>query len=298
MLDWDDLRVFLAAARSSSFSGAGLRVGMDATTIARRVQRLESTVGATLFVRSPQGLQLTSAGARVLEASLQAETAVEGAEAVNPGVGGPFGSVRLSTSEGLGTQILAPALPDLTRSRPGLIVELVASPGFLSPSTREADIAVTLSPPESARLTVERLTDYHLGLYASEAYLQENGAPENRDQLANHRLVGYIDDLLYSPELRYLSEVKPGLHAGIVSSSIRAQLEIIQAGGGVGVLPAFMASGATRLRPVLVDDVRLTRTFWVAVHNDLKSTQRIKAVERWLAEVVAANRTRFLPTEG
>src|SRR5688500_17022353 len=106
MFDWDDLRVFLAAARGRSLAGAALRLGMDATTVGRRIQRLESALGATLFVRSAKGLTLTSAGARLHQSAVSIEAAVETAREgdTRPGVSG---TVRISASEAFGTQILA-----------------------------------------------------------------------------------------------------------------------------------------------------------------------------------------------
>ena len=291
MLDWDDLRIFLAAARGRSFATAGLKLGMDATTVGRRVQRLEAALGATLFGRSPQGLHLTSAGARLLESSLDVETAVESMQTVHTGV---FGTVRMSASEGFGAHVLAPALPDLLQRRPDLTVELVANSGVLSPSIREVDVAVTLNPPVSERLSVERLTDYELGLYAAAAYLDRAGRPTTRADLFDHPLIGYIDDLIYAPELRYLAEVEPGLRPRASSSSIRAQLAMIAAGAGVGILPRFMAEPGSGLERVLADEVRLKRTFWVAVHQDLRATPRVRAVLEWMSETASRNRDRLL----
>jgi DNA-binding transcriptional LysR family regulator len=286
VLDWDDLRIFLMTARCGSFSSAGLRLGMDATTVARRIQRLETAMHCTLFVRSPHGLQRTTAGARLLESGLEVEKTIELAQASDVASGG-LGTVRISASEGFGALILAPALPDLLARRPGLNVELVASAGFLSPSTREADIAVTLGPAASERLSVRRLTTYQLALYAAPAYLEKAGRPARPADLEAHQLVGYIDDLIYAPELRYLDEIHPGLRPRITSSSIRAQAALIAGSAGLGVLPCFLAMGDPAFERVLSDQIRLQRTFWMVVHQDLKSAPRVKIVADWLAEVVS-----------
>jgi DNA-binding transcriptional LysR family regulator len=202
------------------------------------------------------------------------------------------GSVRISAAEGFGTAILAPALPSLREERPGLRVELAANSGFLSPSRREADMAVTLSAPTSNRLVVEPLTDYQLALYASPTYLERRSPPIAVYDLAAHEIVGYIDDLIYAPELRYLEEIGIDNRPSIASSSIRAQREIIASGGGIGVLPCFMADG---LAPVLAADVLITRRFWISTHADVSGSARIRAVRRWLIELVAKNRSRLAP---
>src|SRR6185369_8663626 len=117
MLDWDDLRVFLACARTGSFKDGAARLRLDPTTVARRVQRLEDELRTTLFVRSPRGLQLTAGGAELLEASHGVETAVDLVGAAETFTAAT-GVVRLSASEGFGAHVLAPAIPELLDSRP------------------------------------------------------------------------------------------------------------------------------------------------------------------------------------
>ena len=293
MFDWDDLRIFLAAARSRSLAAAGQRLGIDTATVGRRVARLETALKSTLLVRSRAGLQLTAAGAQLLAAGVEAEAAMEQAARVaRPDV--VAGTVRISASEGFGTIVLAPALPALAAQRPGLRVELAATSGFLSPSRREVDMAITLSAPEAHRLVVEPLTAYQLALYGSPAYLERRGRPSSVEDLRNHQVVGYVTDLIYAAELSYLDEVLPGLAPALASSSIRAQREMILAGGGLGVLPCFMAQGLVR---VLETDVLLERRFWLSTHHDVHDTARMRVVRTWLRAVVQEKRRELLPFE-
>jgi DNA-binding transcriptional LysR family regulator len=295
MFNWDDLRIFLAAARRGSYQEAGAHAGLDPTTVGRRIARLETALRCTLMVRGPGGLTLTAAGQRLFEAASGIESAAEGIGETLGGEGG-FGVVRISASEGFGTSMLAPALPLLARKRPHLSIEMVANPGFYSPVTREVDLAITLGPPTDARLVVERLTDYRLALYAAPAYLKSEGRPEKPADLTHHRLVGYIDDLLYASELRYLDEVHPGLHPALTSSSIRAQLEIIAAGGGIGILPCFLVSqSGADLVAVLPESVRITRSFWISARRDVQDSARVRAVRSWIRDIVKAERALLLP---
>jgi DNA-binding transcriptional LysR family regulator len=290
MFDWDDLRLFLAAARAGSLTGAAARLGIDAATVGRRIARLETATRSTLMVRSPRGLELTAAGTRLLGHASAAEmtmnAALEGTGEAASGI------VRISVSEGFGTEIIAPALPDLRRTRPGLQVELAANPGFLSPATREVDIAVTLSPPGESRLLVEPLTDYRLALYASPAFIERHGEPRNVVALTGVDVIGYVDDLIYAPELRYLDEIGLTTRPVLASSSIRAQQAMIAAGGGVGVLPCFLAQGLTR---ICRREVNLTRRFWIGAHRDIADTARIKAVRGWISRLARDNRSVLLP---
>lgn len=293
MFDWDDLRIFLAAARSASLTGAAQTLGIDAATVGRRIARLESALKATLFVRSPSGLQLTAAGGRLLETGLDAESAMEAAAHAGEAdiVGG---TVRISVSEGFGTALAAPALPSLRAARPGLRIELAATAGFLSTSKREVDLAVTLSAPASPRVVVEPLTNYQLGLYAAPAYLKRAGRPRTPADLPAFDIVGYVDDMIYAPELRYLDEVHPALRPALSSSSINAQQRIIAGGGGIGILPCFLAEGLERLLP----EILLTRRFWISTHREVAATARVRAVRDWLRELAHRHAARLTPFAG
>jgi len=295
MFDWDDLRVFIAAARGGTTAAAAQRLGLDATTVGRRIAALESALKATLFVRTRTGLQLTAAGARLLESAGSAEAAMnaalESAQA-DPAAGVLAGAVRISAPEGFGGQVLAPALPDLARRHPRLTVELIANPGLLSPLKREVDMAITLSAPQSPRLLVEPLTDYALGLFAAPAYLVARPTPASTAALSDHALVGYVEDQIYAPELRYLEEIDPALRPRLSSTSLRAQRQMLAAGGGIGVLPCFMAGDLVRVLPA---EVRLTRRFWISTHRDVAATARVRAVRNWLKALVAAERAVLAP---
>ncbi|OJU54000.1 MAG: LysR family transcriptional regulator [Brevundimonas sp. 67-6] len=291
MFDWDDLRVFLAAARAGSLATAAQRLGVDAATVGRRVARLETALKSTLLVRSAAGLHLTATGAQLLERALDAESAMEAAGRVTqPDL--IAGAVRISASEGFGGAVLAPALPGLLAAHPGLNVELAASSGFLSPSRREVDMAITLSPAAGPRLIVEPLTTYQLALYAAPEYLERHGAPDTIDDLHRVDMVGYVDDLIYAPELHYLDEIRPHLRPRLASSSIRAQRDMVAAGGGIGVLPCFLAEGLTR---VLADAVLIERRFWLSTHREVHGTARLKTVRRWIKALCQDQVSRLAP---
>lgn len=293
MYDWDDLRIFLSVARHKSFQGAADQLGLDPTTIGRRMARLEQALNCTLVARGRSPGFLTTNGKRLFEAASRVEMATE---EVRTAIGETSaGVVRISTSEGFGATIIAPAVAQLVRKRPKLQIEIVAMPGFVSPAMREVDITITLTKPQDRRLSIEKLTDYMLGLYAAPDYLARRGVPENPAALRGHVLVGYIDDLLYANELRYLDDVLPGLKPTISSSSIRAQMEVMIRGAGLGVLPSFMAEQETGLVRILPDAVAITRTFWLAARRDVLETARVRQVTNWIHDTVAAARPLLLP---
>ena len=214
------------------------------------------------------------------------------ARLAQPGV--VAGTVRISSAEGFGAAFLAPLLPTLLKARPGLRIELAALAGFLSASRREVDIAITLNAPTSTLLAVEPLTRYQLALYAAPAYLEAAGAPTRLEDLRRHSLVGYIDDLIYAPELRYLDELDSGLRPTVASASLLAQRAIIANGGGIGVLPCFMSEGLQR---VLADQVLIERRFWMSASSDRSHSAPVRAVRSWIKDVAAQNKARLCPFE-
>lgn len=293
MFDWDDLRFFLAAARSRSFQEAAEPLGCDRSTVARRIARLETSVKSTLFVRSAGELRLTASGLALLKIAIEAEGVMSSAaQLAQPGV--VAGTVRISSAEGFGAAFLAPLLPGLLRARPGLRIELAALAGFLSASRREVDIAITLNAPTSTLLAVDPLTRYQLALYATPAYLDRVGTPASLDDLRAHALVGYMDDLIYAPELRYLDELAAGLRPTVASASLMAQRAIIANDGGIGVLPCFMSEGLQR---VLADEVLIERRFWMSASTERSNTAPVRTVRNWIKEAVVEHKARLSPYE-
>ncbi|MGL4973876.1 MAG: LysR family transcriptional regulator [Bosea sp. (in: a-proteobacteria)] len=276
--DWDDLRFFLAVARSGRLTAAARRLGADHATVSRRITSLEESLKAKLFERRPQGYGLTTHGERLLA---KAESMETDALAIQSEIGGAdmalSGTVRIGAPDGFGTSFLAPRLPKLMAAYPSLEVQLVAMPRLLSLSKREADVAITLAPPKEGKIVARKLADYRLGLYASRSYLDQAPALNAAEDLFNHSVLGYIDDLIFTPELDYLDEVARGLRAQVQSSNLVAQLRATVAGAGVCVLPVFMAQEVPELVPVLADQVSLQRSFWLVVHADLKDVARVRA---------------------
>lgn len=293
-IDWTDLRVFLAVTEGGQIGRAAKALGLDPTTVGRRLRRLESKLDTTLFERSREGQSLTEAGTELLaKVETMAEAAGRIALASNPN-SGPSGSLRISVSEGFGSQFLTRYLPQFSRANPKLTVELIANSGFLSPSKREADIAVMLSRPKAGPVVCRKLSDYSLRLYASKAYLAREGTPQIPSELASkHTLISYIPDLLYAPELNYLQDFHPGLAARIRSSSINAQHRLISEGAGIGVLPDFIGSRTPDLQAVCSDH-RILRSFWIVTHKDTQGLARVRVGKDWLNQCVSEGRDRLV----
>jgi DNA-binding transcriptional LysR family regulator len=166
---------------------------------------------------------------------------------------------------------------------------LVAIPGVLSLSKREADVAVTLSAPREGRLVSRKLTDYRLSLYAAPSYLAARPPIVTRADMQGQRFIGYIGDLLYAPELDYMEAPDVDIRVGLQSSNLIAQLQACLAGAGLCVLPDFIAARETGLVRVLPDAVALERSLWLVVHADLRSLARVRAAMEMIVEAVKAD---------
>lgn len=286
MHNWDDLRIFLAVARAGRVAPAARVLGIDATTVSRRLARLAGDVDRPLFESVAGDRRLTEEGQALLAHAEAIEAAVIAAT-VGAGDHSPAGHVRVSVAEGLATHVLAPAIGSFEARNPRIRLDLITASGFLNPSKREADIAVMLARPRSTRLRAGELARYRLRLYATPDYLDRRGRPQTPHDLAAHVLIGYVPEYITAPELDYLSEIEPNLGTHLRSTSINVQHELVAAGAGIGILHDFMAVKDARLETVLADQVELYRTLWLVTHQDTHAAPRIQAVCTWLEELSA-----------
>lgn len=295
LLDWSDLQVFLTVARAGQLNRAGALIGVNGTTVARRVRRLEQRLGANLFEQTREGQVLTEAGERLLEHVEAMAGSALNIEADSGRLSSSLmGTLRVSVTEGFGSWFLARHAPEFGSANPNLTLDLVASSGFLSLTKRETDIAVMLSRPRAGPLISRKLSDYTLQLFACREYLEQFGKPASSAELAEgHRFVGYIPDLIYAPELRYLDEIRPGLVPRLRSSSINAQHRLIASGGGIGVLPSFIGKSDPHLEVVLPER-HLVRSFWLITHKDTHQLSRVRAGREWIMDMVQRHRAQLI----
>lgn len=262
MRNWDDMRVFLAVARTGSLTGAGARLRMDPATVGRRVARLEHASGAALFVKSPQGYALTETGQALTGPAEAAEAAMREASTRMTGRQGLTGAIRLGAPDGCANYLLPRVCAAIADENPGLEVQIVALPRVADIARREADIAIAVSRPKTGRLLAEELATYRLSLAVSDSWVAANGLPDSREALKKARMIGYIPELLFDAELDYLAEL--GLTGvALASNSVSVQLNWARAGAGVAVVHDFALPTAPELGRILSRDVALHRTYWM-----------------------------------
>lgn len=293
MTDWDDLRVFLAVARTESLSAAGRVLRLDPATVGRRVARLEEAMAARLFARSPQGYALTEEGQRLLAHAIRAEQAVAAAnEEVRGAPGQLSGQIRIGAPDGVANFLLPQVTARICDDNPGLEVQIVALPRVFNLSKREADMAIAVSRPAAGRLTAQRLTDYRLHLAASRSYLDRKPPIRSLDDLRGHRMIGYIPDLIFDKELDYLAETGVEV-VTLASNSVSVQFNWLRAGAGVAIVHDFALPAAPDLVRVLPDVLSLTRSFYLIRHADDRRVERLNRFAELLAQGVRRELARL-----
>lgn len=294
-MNWDDVRVFLSVARSGQFLAAARKLGVNHATLSRRVSALEEALGCQLFLRSTTGCELTEDGTRFLASAERMETEMLGVRAdLGRGDSAISGTVRIGAPDGFGVSFLAPRLGALTAMHPDLKIELVPVPRSFSLSQREADIAITIERPEQGRLVLSKLTDYSLGLYATDAYLRMNSVPDTIEALKLHRRIGYVEDLIFSPSLNYTGEVMRDWNASFEISSAIGQTEAVRSGAGIGILHDYIARNHPELTRIM-PDVTIRRSYWTAFHENARQLARVRTVVQFLQDIVASERHIFSP---
>ena len=284
MTDWDLYRTFLAVLDEGSLSGAARRLALTQPTVGRHVEQLEADLATPLFTRSVAGLQPTEtalalrphAEAMAAAADALVRTASGDADAVR-------GAIRITASELAGVEVLPPILTGFHEAYPEVAIELNLSNRQEDLLRREADIAVRMVRPTQNALIARRIGAVQIKLYAHRRYLEAHGTPRSLDE-ARHVGIGWDRDL---NTLRMMQERQLNLPRDVLafhSDSDVAQLAMLRAGFGIGGCQAPLAARDPDLVPVLEDFFRFDLEYWVAMHEDLKSSRRMRLMFDWLVE--------------
>ncbi|MBW9063745.1 LysR family transcriptional regulator [Rhizobium herbae] len=293
-MNWDDVRMFLAVARTGQILSASKRLGVNHATLSRRVTALEESLKTRLLIRRTNGCDLTAEGEIFVHAAERMETEMLAAQAQIGRIDTAIaGTVRVGAPDGFGVSFLAPRLGRLTARFPELRIQLVPVPRSFSLSQREADIAITLERPEQGRLISFKLTDYTLGLYASQEYLAANGTLETIEDLKSHRRIGYVEDLIFTASLNFTGEVMRSWDASFEISSATGQTEAVRSSAGVGILHNYIARQYPELIRIL-PETTIRRAYWTTYHESARDLVRVRTVADFLQELVTAEHRIFV----
>jgi DNA-binding transcriptional LysR family regulator len=303
-MNWDDIKIFLEVARAERLSTAAKRLAMDASTVSRRLHKLEQNMVTKLFDRTQEGHVLTPDGEMLLSSARKMEQDAQHALAsIQNHNEENCGQVRVGATEALGNFFISPNLVALQQNFPKIDVNLLLFSRYVKISRNEADIAIAVERPKSTSMIVSKLCDYKLQLYVHQDYLDNNkdkfphGIALN--QLTAHKWVTYVDNLLFTEQLSYLKELDryfdDELKASFSSTSIISQYFAIKSGLGIGILPCFLADTDKNLIKVHSKDIAITRSFWLVTHPESKRLSHVNTVWNYLKSLVIAHENLLNP---
>lgn len=275
----DDLRYFLAVANLGRIGSAADYLGVDASTVSRRLRALEKALGTSVLKRASDGWELTDFGRVVAEQARPIEAAIEGVARAAEGQSEDDirGDLRLTVPDGFSVAFAVPALARLRKRHPMLNVEMVTATRQLNLHQSGFDLAIAVGEPVTKRLFTETLAEYRLAFWATPDYLEEYGVPEKVEDLKEHTLVFYVDSLLQVGDLD-LSLYAPGIDARFSTTNIFAQLEVAAQGAGIGLLPKFIALREPRLVELTQLDPKVRLRFTLAARRDSLSRPAVQVV--------------------
>lgn len=291
MFSWDDARFLLAVHRHASLSAAARHLGVNQSTVSRRLRALEEELGARLFVETSQGFTASPLGEGVLgHAARMEDEALALERTARAGDVRITGLVRVTSADTLSVRIVAPILVELHERHPGLDIELLADTRTLSLTKREADIGVRTMRPSEARIVMRRICGLHSTLYASRAYVKAHGRPK-ASEIAKHPIIGVADPAWQ--DARWVTRVAPGARVVLRSNHTLVQLEATLAGMGLGMLPCYVGDAEPELVRVLPPEEGVKRDLLLVVHRDLRDSPRIRVCVDHLAEALTARAAIF-----
>ncbi|GLQ36139.1 LysR family transcriptional regulator [Amylibacter marinus] len=294
MANWDDYRVFLEVARRGSLSGAAPALKMDPATVGRRIQRLETALKATLFVKLQRGYVLTEAGQKLQDQVEQMESTEKSLQGtIFEQANSLSGSIRIGAPDGIANFILPKICAEFCSLHPNLDLQILSLPRVFSLSKREADIALMVTPPTSGRLMVRKVSNYHLHLAAHRDYLAQHPVPTTKQALKSHRIIGYIPDLIFDSSLDYSAEITPNQGPNLSSNSVSVQMQLAQNKGGICLAHDFALPHFQGLQMLLQDQVSVQRSFYLVRHKDDVQNHKISAVSKFLTQGVKSEISRL-----
>lgn len=282
-LDRNDLHVFLVAVDEGSLAAAGRALGVEHSTVSRRLDALERALGGTLAVRSAQGLTLTELGRRVAEAARVAERAIDEVRAVARAAR----RVRLAAPSGF-ARLLAAHLDVLREHDPPIALEIVSGAETLDLAGGDADLALRAAPVADLDLVGRRVATVGWSLYASPDYLQRHPPNDDPADLTGHSIIGFDRWLAESPVGHWLDGWSDRATIVLRSQDMEDAVAAAEGGAGVALVPCFLAD----VRPLarLTESVLVSRDLWLVARREVRTDDAVRAVHGLVVEGLAAAR--------
>jgi DNA-binding transcriptional LysR family regulator len=286
MLDWNDLRYFLAVARGGSTLAASRALRVSQTTVARRIAALEEALKLTLFEKRPAGYALTASGGEMLAHAEAVESAaVQFDNAAGASTRDLSGTVLITTEEMLAVTVLAPLLRELHDVHPQIHIELDSAQTIRDLGAGEADIALrSTSKPQPAGVVGRRLCKDDWTLYCSRDYAARHGVPKSKEDLKNHALVGGGGGNLWRAYSAWIKELGLEDQVMVQHGSSTGLLSGVRSGFGIAVLPCMVGDGDPDLIRCLPPREDHGRVMWLLTHERVRHAPRVRTTIDFLYE--------------
>lgn len=283
---WDDLRYFLSVAEHGSLSAAAKQLESNQPTVGRRITALETALGTRLFQRTRAGLALTQEGMELLEHAQRVRSGIVDIARLAGGQHAqPQGSVRVALPEGLCHDVVIPHLADFHRQYPLIRLILQVSSRTANLTRGEADVALRLFRPQEASLVVRKLGVMEMRLTANTDYLKRHGIPQTEEELREHFVIAYGDELAGLRENQWLLARTSPERVMLQSDSTTTRRVATEVGLGISIQPLMAMERSANLRPVLDRCALPSHPIWLVYHQDLKDVQRVRVVIDFLGSL-------------
>lgn len=292
-INWNDLKYFLALKRQGRLCLASRKIGCSHVSIANRIAALEECMSTKLFYQNSRGFHLTKAGEKLVPYAEKCELELRLAMEVYRQEQKIRSKIRIGVTEGIGNYFITPRLASWIRDK-DIDIELISLPSLTTITTGEVDISITLGPQKGYNIIQQRLTPYKIGIYASRDYVTNNPPIRGVEDLLQHYFIGYIEEHVFSEDLRYHEEISPNLQIVFKSTTIHTQRLSIETGLGLGLLPHYVAHGNPNLVHLL-PEIQFKREYWISSGTDLHQFKDLKRTWDFILSATAESKTIFLP---
>ena len=295
MFDWNDLRYFLAVARTGSTIAAAKALGWSQSTVQRRLARLERQLGCKLVERHPTGYRLTALGEDLRPYAEEVEEAVAAFERHLASSDKRLtGTIRVTCPEGLVDSLLTPLVDAFQTRYPGLRVDLIVTERFLDLSKGEAEVAVRGGEPRDPVLIGRKIADNPWAVYASRSYIERHGQPERPEDINHHAIIDFSGDISNLLLAKWLRSVAPRATIAGRSNSVIGLLMAAKSGVGLTILPVQLGDPADELVRVINPLPELMSQVYLLVHPDLRHTPRVSTFLDFVIAEIGAFRPVLL----
>jgi DNA-binding transcriptional LysR family regulator len=284
--DWNDVRVFLACVKLGSFRKAADQLGLNSSTVMRRIEAFESRLGFPLLNRLHEGVSPTPAGAAILDSAERMEGAFYDVLRKVPGPDAKHrGTVRISITEGLGIYWVMPRLVGFAQQHPSLLVDLRCAMESADVLRMEADLAVQFVRPSAPELIVTKLGRLHVYPFAARSYVDRYGLPRDRSDMVHHRLVQQAAPQINADAWARLLGVDSVENiVGLRSNASSAVFYAVERGAGIGALPTYACALDAAVIPVDIG-IHLSFDIWLTYHPDVRKSKRTAQVIDWVRSI-------------